>query len=157
AFRHLGQRCRHATFDAADRLFATTGAGGARQRVFRDTAGRAVRIEYWSPGDHRAQQVVSRRYEGERLMEETVQDQDGTRRTHSAYDARGAMVSETLTIEPAGELALSMRRSVSLRIAYAYGAGGELLERQITDATGHTLRVEQALDSQGQLARLESR
>jgi len=154
AIRQHGQGGWTAAHDAAGRPVLITDPRGAGQRLSWDVAGRWRRIEYQAPGESWPQQTVQRRYEGERLVEESVSDADGVRRTRYVHDPRGTVLSETLEIRPAGELASVLAHPLSLTLAYRYAPGGELLAREITDATGRRLVVEQAFDAQGQVRRI---
>lgn len=154
AIRQHGQGGWTAAHDAAGRPVLITDPRGAGQRLSWDVAGRWRRIEYQAPGESWPQQTVQRRYEGERLVEESVSDADGVRRTRYVHDPRGTVLSETLEIRPAGELASVLAHPLSLTLAYRFAPGGELLAREITDATGRRLVVEQAFDAQGQVRRI---
>lgn len=157
AIRQHGQGGWTAAHDAAGRPVLITDPRGASQRLSWDVAGRWRRIEYLAPGESWPQQTVQRRYEAERLVEESVSDADGVRRTRYIHDPHGTVLSETLEIRPAGELASVLAHPLSLTLAYRYAPGGELLAREITDATGRRLVMEQAFDAQGQVRRIGTR
>jgi RHS repeat-associated protein len=151
AIRQPGQGWSYAAHDAAGHITLMTDPRGAQQRLRRDSAGRVLQIDYFAPGESRPQQLLERRYEGERLVEASVSDEHGIRRTRWTHDARGAVLSETLAIEPAGELSAALAQPLSFSLHYRYSPAGDLLAREIGDATGRRLTLEQGLDAQARV------
>ncbi|RFP75490.1 hypothetical protein DY262_21410, partial [Hydrogenophaga borbori] len=160
AIRHPGQGWRFARHDEAGRLLETIDPRGARQRARWDLAGRLTRLERFAPGadpdttQSSAEQVIDRRYEHERLIEERLSDRQGQRITRLSYDERGALASETLRIEPAGALRAALPEPIQLGLAYRREADGSVT-RTLTGADGRSLSIDQE-NVAGRIARIRT-
>jgi RHS repeat-associated protein len=154
AIRNPGQGWQTARYDAAGRIEETTDPRGARQHASWDAAGRLLRIERFAPGGRAAEQVLSYRYAGAWVSEESIADADGTRTTLTERDAQGRVLRETLRIAAAGPLAATLAQPVQLSQAYRYDAQGRVLARTLTDNTGRALELATTLDEQGLPSRI---
>jgi len=154
AIRNPGQGWQTARYDAAGRIEETTDPRGARQHASWDAAGRLLRIERFAPGGRAAEQVLSYRYAGASVSEETIADADGTRTTLTERDAQGRVLRETLHIAAAGPLAATLAQPVQLSQAYRYDAQGRVLARTLTDHTGRALELATTLNEQGLPSRI---
>jgi RHS repeat-associated protein len=154
AIRNPGQGWQTALYDAAGRIEESTDPRGARQRATRDTAGRLLRLERFAPGARTAEQVLTYRYAGAWVSEETIADADGTRTTVTERDAQGRVVRETLRIAAAGPLAATLAKTVQISQSWRHDAHGRVVGRTLTDNTGRTLELATTLDAQGLPAKI---
>lgn len=149
AIRNPGQGWQIARHDAAGRLVEQRDARGAVQRASWDHAGRLQTLQRFQPGATVPEQTLATRYLGMNPVEQRIADASGQRVTSTAYDSRGLMVRQTLTIIPAGTLLAIMPAAVSMTHQWRHDAQGRVVARIYTDQQGRQLELAQQLDAKG--------
>ncbi len=114
AIRNPGQGWQIASYDTAGRIMEMRDPRGAVQKASWDSAGRLQALQRFLPGAITPEQTLEYRYQGMNVTEQRINDTHGKRVTSTAYDSRGLITSRTLTIEPAGKLALAMPTAISM-------------------------------------------
>ena len=152
AIRNPGQGWQLARHDAAGRIVESVDPRGARQRAEWDAAGRLLKLVRHAPGSSAAEQTLHYHYTGSLLREQEIVDADGARLTTNTYDAQGRILSQTLTITPARQLAAALPQAVTMRYDWHYDASGRLAGRSFTDAAGARFALQEEQDAQGRTA-----
>lgn len=149
AIRNPGQGWQIATYDAAGRITEMRDPRGAVQKASWDSAGRLQALQRFLPGASTPEQTLEYRYQGMNVTEQRINDTHGKRVTRTAYDSRGLIISRTLTIEPAGKLALAMPTAINMTHGWRHDAQGRVIAQVYTDHQGKQLELLQQLDKKG--------
>ncbi len=152
AIRNPGQGWQLARHDATGRIVESVDPRGARQQAEWDTAGRLLKLVRHAPGSTTVEQTLHYRYAGSLLREQEIVDADGARLTTNTYDAQGRILSQTLTITPARQLAAALPQAMTMRYDWHYDANGRLAGRSFTDAAGARFGLQEEQDAQGRTA-----
>ena len=149
AIRNPGQGWQTALHDAAGRITAMRDARGAVQKMSWDNAGRLQTLLRFQPDASAPEQTLAYRYQGMNVLEQRIEDGQGKRATVTAYDGRGLMISQTLTITPAGKLMQAMPSAISMTHQWRHDAEGRVTARVYTDHQGREVELVQRLDQKG--------
>ncbi len=149
AIRNPGQGWQIATHDAAGRILEMRDPRGAMQKASWDSAGRLLTLRRFQPGASDPEQTLAYRYQGMNVTEQRIEDGQGKRITTTGYDGRGLMISQSLTIEPAGKLRDAMPNAISMLHQWRHDAQGRVVARVYTDHHGKQLELRQQLDKKG--------
>ena len=149
AIRNPGQGWQIATYDAAGRITEMRDPRGAVQKASWDSAGRLQALQRFLAGATTPEQTLEYRYQGTNVTEQRIKDANGKRVTSTAYDSRGLITSRTLTIEPAGKLALAMPTAINMTHCWRHDAQGRVIAQVYTDHQGKQLELLQQLDKKG--------
>jgi RHS repeat-associated protein len=156
AIRNPGQGWQIASHDAAGRITQMRDPRGAVQKASWDSAGRLQTLLRFQPGATEPEQTLAYRYQGMNVVEQRISDAQGKRVTSTGYDARGLMINQTLTIEPAGKLVQAMPAAISMTHQWRHDAQGRVIARLYTDHQGKQLELLQELDQKGMPVSLAS-
>ncbi len=150
AIKNPDQGWQTATYDAVDRIIATTDARGARQTIRYSAQGYPEQIERWSNStlNHKAESTTQIRYAGQQPVDETITDANGTRRTQTQYDASGREINVIQTITLKG------RTPVTFTQAYTYDDQDRRSNIQLNDQHGTSSTIHNHYDNQGRIAQI---
>ncbi len=150
AIKNPDQGWQTATYDAVDRIIATTDARSARQVIRYNAQGYPEQIERWSnlATTNKAESITQIRYAGQQPIDETITDTQGTRRTQTQYDALGREINVIQTITLKG------RTPVTFTQAYTYDDQGRRSNIQLNDQHGTSSTIHNNYDNAGRIAQI---